>query len=187
MWKSEKILEETTGDFPNLLTEEAEQTPHKKPIRRYGGTGVFACGCAWYWTQGTVYIRQVLTTEPHPQPSSVHLKGKDENRTREAEGKLTAYWWVEAHFECNHISHQTGQEKRKWQAVYFRALFLHSHTLARICMCGVLIQHTTFGVMQGKSCGLWLTPILQNKRTRDVADEENSGEFTPWRRQRDQG
>lgn len=31
---------ETTGDFPTLHTEEAEQTPHKKPIRRYGGTGV---------------------------------------------------------------------------------------------------------------------------------------------------
>lgn len=28
---------------------------------------------------------------PHPQPSSEHLKGKDKNRTGEAEGKSTAY------------------------------------------------------------------------------------------------
>lgn len=136
--KNEKILEKRQAIFQLYLLK-LNRPPTRSPL---GDTEelefllVAALG---------IEVRQVLTTEPHPQPSSEHLKGKDENRTREAEGKLTAYWWVQAHFECNQISHQTGQEKRKRQAVYFSALFLPTHTCTHLYVWCFDTAHNLWG------------------------------------------
>lgn len=158
-----KILEKRQAIFQLYILKKLNRPPHKKPIRRYGGTGVLLVAVLGIEPRALCKLGKCLPLS-HILSPVVNIwrarTGREPGRQRGSRQR----WWAQAHWVQSDFSPERTGEKEVTGRMFQCCFSTHTHLHVFVC---VVFWYRTQPLQcwKERAVGCELTPILQNEHT----------------------